>query len=149
MKAKDAMIVWTPRDKEGSPTRGEIDVLDVEDGAKGKDYACWLGRGDARWTDAEPPQRLKMMFSLFHRDIVLRDKIAFEAAHKAFSKIDEYVEVMTSLKTHAQLLAEREHQREALKSQGTSVDKAAKAARAPVKDVRSKLRRRQAVRPTR
>jgi hypothetical protein len=148
MKAKDVMIVWTPRDKDTFPTRGKIDVLDVGDGAKSKEYACWLGRGDARWTDAEPLQRLKMMFSIFHRDIVLRDKVDFEAAHKAFSKIDEYVEVMTSLKSHGQLLAEREHEREAMKSQGISNDGAAKATATPIKDGRSNLSQRQPVKPT-
>jgi hypothetical protein len=99
MRARDALIVWTPTDWAGQHNRGEVDVLDTSEGnwdQKGK-HRQFYGATDPQWKTAKPFERLQLIFCTFVM-ILDHGKIEFEQVHCAFLKIDEYRDAMKSRK---------------------------------------------------
>lgn len=91
MKQLECMIAWTGHDDEvHADTAGKIEVGPWPDKTRWSDRyfytggACYL-----ELHKASEDQRLAKLFIDFH-DIVVRDGIDPQAAHKAFLKIEEY-----------------------------------------------------------
>jgi hypothetical protein len=96
MKAKDALIVWTPVWRTGyAATHGKVRVGpllkegDADWTRYPVEYASSGGAGYIARRKMRPSQLLAMVFIDFH-SMVVRDGIDPQEAHRAFLTIDEY-----------------------------------------------------------
>jgi hypothetical protein len=95
MKYRDCIIAWTPLSWPDHNTAGMVEVGPHPDRTGGSDKyamtigACWL----ARWTMPHW-QQVALMLTDFHQ-IVVRDGIDPQVAHRAFLAIDEYRRVIS------------------------------------------------------
>lgn len=93
MKAREALIAWTPASWQGWPTAGMVKVGPL---ISGKDAADWSDpygmTGGAAYVAVrkmEGYQSKAKLFIDFHT-VVVRDGVDAQEAHKAFLVVDEY-----------------------------------------------------------
>ena len=90
MKLKDALIVWTPKDRidsATSPTYRKVAVVDRPYWDVTYNFRSWI-KG-TEFGDFVGWHRIGHLFILFN-SLVVRDGIDPQNAHKEFLKIDEY-----------------------------------------------------------
>jgi hypothetical protein len=94
MKARDALIAWTPATSENSPTAGRVKVgrlLERNDPDWTKPYERTGGAAYAATRRLDGDASALALFIDFHT-LVVRDDIEPAIAHEAFLVIDEYRE---------------------------------------------------------
>jgi hypothetical protein len=96
MKAKDALIAWTPVHCEWrEATRGKVRIGpllrlgDIDWTDHPVEYSYTGGAAYTEWRKMNPAELLAMVFIEFNT-MVVRDGIDPQEAHRAFLAIDEY-----------------------------------------------------------
>lgn len=94
MKAKDALIAWTPVSNDRLPTKGSVRVgplLRENDADWTSPYAYTGGAAYTYRRDMDEWQQIAMVFIEYHT-LVCRDGMDPKRVHEAFLAIDEYAE---------------------------------------------------------
>ena len=95
MKARDALIAWTPPSHKESPTAGQVRVGALIDRASAKDWAavydCTGGAAHMERRTLDDTTSTLMVFVDFHT-LVVGDGMDPKVVHEAFLAIDEFAE---------------------------------------------------------
>lgn len=96
MKAREALIAWTPANSRNDPTAGQVKVGSLV----GKGEIDWTkpyqSTGGAAFVDRRKMNGDRSILMVFvdFQTLVVRDGIDPQIAHSAFLQIDEYAETI-------------------------------------------------------